>query len=31
MLTKDFLFELGVEEIPAGYIENIEKSIVNRF
>ncbi len=31
MLTKDFLFELGVEEIPAGYIANIEKSIINRF
>lgn len=31
MLTKDFLFELSVEEIPAGYIANIEKSIINRF
>ena len=25
MITKDFLFELSVEEIPAGYIANIEK------
>ncbi len=31
MLTKDFLFELSVEEIPAGYIANIEKNIINRF
>ena len=31
MLTKDFLFELGVEEIPAGYIANIEQSIIKRF
>lgn len=31
MITKDLLFELGVEEIPAGYIANIEKNIINRF
>lgn len=31
MLTKDFLFELSVEEIPAGYIANIEKTIIDRF
>lgn len=31
MITKDFLFELSVEEIPAGYIANIEKNIINRF
>ncbi len=31
MLTKDFLFELSVEEIPAGYIANIENNIINRF
>jgi glycyl-tRNA synthetase beta chain len=31
MLTKDFLFELSVEEIPAGYIANIEKNIIDRF
>jgi len=31
MLTKDFLFELSVEEIPAGYIANIEKNIIKRF
>ncbi|OQY40013.1 MAG: glycine--tRNA ligase subunit beta [Candidatus Cloacimonetes bacterium 4572_65] len=31
MNNKDFLFELGVEEIPAGYIANAEKYIVKRF
>ncbi|MFA7058122.1 MAG: glycine--tRNA ligase subunit beta, partial [Candidatus Cloacimonadales bacterium] len=31
MITKDFLFELSVEEIPAGYIANLEKNIINRF
>lgn len=31
MERKDFLFELGVEEIPTGYIANIEKFIINKF
>ncbi len=31
MNKKDFLFELGVEEIPAGYIKNAEKYILKRF